>query len=459
VRLQDNTRLVLEDMVLQDATSFGVDVQNTVGAAPEAQPHVTIDGTTIDSIAFAGPNDEGVGLRVAAGPGDGQEVLVRDSTISNCEIQGIAIEGETVLRVESSTISFNGSEVSGGANGAGIGQVDGDLEIASSVIEGNLGNIGGIDFSNGFGLVDLDDVDLIDNQGQNGGGARILSNQAELDRVRALGNSNVGLGGGLTINDGIVTINDSLVMNNEVTGALGKGGGMAINGGEVTLNRVAVTENFAGDVGGGIYKFASDPAFLNNVTLSGNQSESDGAGLYLENGAATLSSVTIAGNIADGDGNSIGEGGGVFVVPSATLTLFQGILSGNGRGSGGATTDDCSGEITSSGYNLVTEVSGCYITGTTTGNVTGVGAGLAPLGWVGGTPLSRGHFLLDSSPALDLGHPSSCPATDQRGEARPFDGDGAGGARCDIGAIESRGEIFFDGLESGDLSGWSTTSR
>jgi hypothetical protein len=40
------------------------------------------------------------------------------------------------------------------------------------------------------------------------------------------------------------------------------------------------------------------------------------------------------------------------------------------------------------------------------------------------------HALLPGSPALDVGDPAQCPATDQRGVPRPQ------GAGCDIGAFE-----------------------
>ena len=48
------------------------------------------------------------------------------------------------------------------------------------------------------------------------------------------------------------------------------------------------------------------------------------------------------------------------------------------------------------------------------------------------------HALLPGSPAIDTGHPSNCPATDQRGETRPNDYTGV--ARCDIGAFEIQGQ-------------------
>lgn len=64
------------------------------------------------------------------------------------------------------------------------------------------------------------------------------------------------------------------------------------------------------------------------------------------------------------------------------------------------------------------------------------------LGYYGGpTPT---HFLRPASAAIDAAANTGCPADDQRGVARPIDGDGVNGARCDIGAVEFEpGRVFF----------------
>ena len=59
---------------------------------------------------------------------------------------------------------------------------------------------------------------------------------------------------------------------------------------------------------------------------------------------------------------------------------------------------------------------------------------LGPLQDNGGPTFT--HALLFGSPAIDAGDDLVCPATDQRGEPRPQDGDGDGTYACDIRAFE-----------------------
>jgi hypothetical protein len=73
------------------------------------------------------------------------------------------------------------------------------------------------------------------------------------------------------------------------------------------------------------------------------------------------------------------------------------------------------------------------------------------------------HALISGSPAIDAGGPVCTNAdgnpllTDQRGEARPVDGDGDGQAACDIGAFEVQGEqaqrevIHFEDIPAGTV--------
>jgi hypothetical protein len=96
------------------------------------------------------------------------------------------------------------------------------------------------------------------------------------------------------------------------------------------------------------------------------------------------------------------------------------------------------GDFVSDGHNLIGVVEGA----------TGFGAAGDLLGHVGNpldpmlAPLAnnggptRTHALLAGSPAIDKGDNAGAPAADQRGVARPRDGDGNGSLIADIGAFE-----------------------
>jgi hypothetical protein len=117
------------------------------------------------------------------------------------------------------------------------------------------------------------------------------------------------------------------------------------------------------------------------------------------------------------------EGGGIFVDSEVTLrnTIVAGNLSGG----------DCRGRPNSDGYNLDSD-SSCSLSGV--GDISGVDPLLGPLQDNGGP--TETHALLPGSPAIDAGDDSTCLTADQRGVARPLDGDGDGTAVCDIGAYE-----------------------
>ena len=98
---------------------------------------------------------------------------------------------------------------------------------------------------------------------------------------------------------------------------------------------------------------------------------------------------------------------------------------------------DCKGVLTSNGYNLIGNTTGCTISSVSTGNQLNVDPRLGPLRDNGGSTWT--HALSFLSPAIDTASPAICLISDQRGASRPYNGSGLEFAWCDIGAYEYHG--------------------
>lgn len=151
---------------------------------------------------------------------------------------------------------------------------------------------------------------------------------------------------------------------------------------------------------------------MTNSTISGNSAAISGGGLYNGNAPGTTSSSSTITN-ATIKGNTAPSGGGISNDSGNTVTLKNTIVG------------VCNGPITSNGHNL-SNTNTCGLTGP--GDIQNADALLGPLQNNGGP--TKTHALLLGSPAIDAGDNLGCPATDQRGVARPFS------TACDIGAYE-----------------------
>ena len=247
--------------------------------------------------------------------------------------------------------------------------------------------------------------------GQAGGGIRNLGTLS-LSNVTLAANSS-GVNGGGLLNLGTLTLTNTTVSGNTA----GTDGGGIYNSGGGTLIITASTlsgnsANSAGRNGGGI--FNASAATLTNVTLSGNGANSGGGGVFNSGGTATLLNVTLGENSAP-------IGGGISN-PAGTVTLTNTLVANSTGG-------NCSGAISSGGNNLDSG-SSCAFAGA--GDLSNRDPLLGVLANNGGTTQTRA--LSAGSPAIDAGSNAACPATDQRGVARPF----PAGGNCDIGAFEFR---------------------
>lgn len=163
---------------------------------------------------------------------------------------------------------------------------------------------------------------------------------------------------------------------------------------------------------------------IENTTMSANTADYAGA-IYAQVGTTDLRNVTITGNAA------ARVYGGVYTPGEPVITLRNTILAGNTATQG---SPDCSGVLTSAGYNLVgRDNTSC--TGLVASDHIVLSPMLSGLADNGGPTMTHAPFK--GSQAIDGGNPAGCLGlsgqtllADQRGQPRPFNG------RCDIGALE-----------------------
>jgi beta-glucanase (GH16 family) len=325
--------------------------------------------------------------------------------------------GSGAITLSTGQLSIDRNVTIDGSGAAGLIVSGGGNSRVMQIVAGTTVNINDLTVADGvgapqgggilnYGVLNLDHVTVTNNVESSTGGASF-----------ELG------GGGIYNGDGaMLNLTDSTVSNNSTLGQPG-GGIYGFFNSTINVTRSTVSGNLAGDVAGGFRILGN--ANIVNSTVSGNTSTAwHGGALFSTDGVVSIVNSTIVGNSAPA-GTTGGLFVGTFGLSDATLELHNSIVAGNGPigcfpgyfGAGVVT-------LTSLGNNVFTD-SSCAPIGT---DQIVVSAGLGPLADNGGPTLT--HALLPGSPAIDAGDDAVCPATDQRGVARPQ------GASCDVGAFE-----------------------
>lgn len=244
--------------------------------------------------------------------------------------------------------------------------------------------------------------------GNGGGGIRNHRGTLRLDHTMVSGNAVTGtgsydVGGGLFNQQGDLTVVDSHIDQNEAD----RGGGIFNAGSSIMRVERTTVSNNTSQGGGGLLLYGTSE--LTNVTVSGNTASNNGGGLSVSE-EVTLLNCTVANN-----SGPLGNG----LVNFGTVTLKNTILSN--------TTDNIynAGAVISEGHNLADDSPGDLNDPT---DILNTDPRLGPLQDNGGPAPTQA--LRPGSPAIDAGDDDGCPATDQRGVARPY------GPACDIGAYE-----------------------
>ena len=323
-----------------------------------------------------------------------------DRTVSFVLKNGVAVyggfAGTETLRTQRNSAA-NVTTLSGEIGAAGI------ADNSYHVVEGS--DIDNTSVLDGFSITAGNGKD-VPFQDPWGGGMRVFLGSPTLSNL--IFTSNTAYAGGGIVLDNSNSILTNVTFNGNST-SFGGGGGMLVVAGTPTLRNVTFNGNLA-ESGGGMATSNASP-FLENVTFNGNIVSGYGGGMYNGLSDSILKNVTFSGNTA-------AISGGAMYNDESNPIITNSILWGN---TGGEITNILGGSPVVT-YSIV---QGGY---TGTGNLNADPL-LGLLANNGG--YTQTMALGAGSLAINTGTDTGCPATDQRGVARPQ------GSHCDIGAYES----------------------
>lgn len=375
-----------------------------------------------------GANGGAGGALYAALTGGG--LTIADSTFEDA----IAATGGAVLVTTDQAVSITNStfhdNAAMGGGAAVYSQTAGTFTVTGSRFERNDGGVGnaGAIIQSGDGDVAITDVAFVANAAGIAGALLVSSNGA-CTITRGTFRDNLALtgpGGGTYLSTmGAITITDSTFADNTAANAPG-GGAYLASGAAVTVQGSTFAGNTAAGpagLGGGLLATGTGVT-IGNSTFSGNLAGAQGGALYAPS-PTTIASGTFVANGAAVDGATIFN--------AATVSLQASVLGAPAFGTG------CAGAaVTSAGDNLDQDGS-CALAGPR--DRASLDPQLDPLQDNGGpTPT---HEPAPASPLVDA-NGGVCPPSDQRGFARPTDGNDDGTVGCDVGAVEYVDECLGD---------------
>jgi len=365
-----------------------------------------------DAIAIAAPGDTiNFGVTGIITLQLGELTLNKQLTISGPGAQNLTLSGNRTSRVFSVNAGvraiISGVTITQGSAAVGSG-VDnaGALSIIDSTFVGNESSDRGT--INNTDALDLTNCAFIGNTTRFGG---IHNDGAALITACTFISNTAETGAGIMNHYGTLTVSRSTFSNNSATYGSGifndDTGALQVQSSAFINNTCCRTGQ---SYGGGLDNEGA--AAVINSTFTGNRATyGGGIGNFKSNGILSVINSTLAGNA----GNIHKDGG-------ATTTLTNTIVANSTAGG------NCYGALAAaSTHNLITDA-------TCTTGFTQVTPTQLALGGLTGAPA---YFPLNpGSAAIDTGVNAACPLADQRGVARPQDGNGDSAAICDVGSYE-----------------------
>jgi CSLREA domain-containing protein len=316
--------------------------------------------------------------------------------------------GETTIN--NSTIDHNYANQAGG-----IGNLSGQLNVTDSTFTFNNGAV----LSDGNNAIAHISNCFFANNSYSWAGAVDNRRTATITNSIFESNEASSSDGGAISNSGDLTIENSTFTANH---AYRYAGAIVTSGGTLRITNSTFKGNYSINMSGGAFFMWGGSAWIANSTFWGNSGIS-GGGLKIYDGTLNLTNSTISGNNGNWGGGIERYGG--------TANITNTILSNNNGG-------NCYGTVNDGGHNLDSG-STCGFN-LANGSLNNSDPLLGSLQNNGGSTWTMALNI--GSPAIDKGNDAACNASpvnglDQRGYARPFDGDNNGSMICDIGSYEA----------------------